>query len=105
MRVRGREPIPRLEQVLAELPDTRITVELKSGAVGRRRCSTLLERTDSWHRVCLGSYHDGWLDRARRLAGPRLCTSIGQAVGVRAAQPGVAGRAAAGRRRGCPARR
>ena len=35
--VRGREPLPRLEQVLTELPDTRITVELKSGAaeIGR----------------------------------------------------------------------
>jgi glycerophosphoryl diester phosphodiesterase len=76
--VRGREPLPRLEQVLTELPDTRITVELKSGAAVAPVLD-LLERTGSWHRICLGSYHDGWLDRARRLAGPRLCTSLGQA--------------------------
>ncbi|HYH33471.1 MAG TPA: glycerophosphodiester phosphodiesterase family protein [Pseudonocardia sp.] len=84
VRVRGREPLPRLEQVLTELPDTRITIELKSGAVVRPVLA-VLERTDSWHRVCLGSYRDGWLRRAREAAGPRLCTSMGQgaAVGLR----------------------
>lgn len=76
--VRGREPLPRLEQVLTELPDTRITVELKSDAAVAAVLD-VLARTDSWHRVCLGSYHDGRLDRARRLAGPWLCTSLGQA--------------------------
>ena len=78
VRVRGREPFPLLEQVLTELPNTRITVELKSGTAVAPVLE-VLARTDSWHRVCLGSYHDGWLDRARRLAGPRLCTSLGQA--------------------------
>jgi glycerophosphoryl diester phosphodiesterase len=85
VRVRGREPVPLLEQVLAELPDTRITVELKSGAVVEPVLE-VLERTGSWHRVCLGSYHDGWLRRAREAAGPRLCTSMAQgaAFGLRA---------------------
>jgi glycerophosphoryl diester phosphodiesterase len=79
VRVRGREPIPLLEQVLTELPDTRITVELKSGAVVEPVLE-VLERTGSWHRVCLGSYHDGWLRRARQAAGPLLCTSMAQAA-------------------------
>ncbi len=78
VRVCGREPLPRLEQVLTELPDTRITVELKTGTAVAPVLE-VLARTDSWHRVCLGSYQDGWLNRARRLAGPRLCTSLGQA--------------------------
>ena len=78
VRVRRREPLPSLEQVLTELPTTRITVELKSGAAVAPVLD-VLARTDSWHRICLGSYHDGWLDRARRLAGPRLFTSLGQA--------------------------
>ena len=84
VRVRGREPVPLLEQVLTELPDTRITVELKSGAVVEPVLE-VLERTGSWHRVCVGSYHDGWLRRARQAAGPRLCTSMAQgaAVGLR----------------------
>jgi glycerophosphoryl diester phosphodiesterase len=80
--VRGREPVPRLEQVLEELPETRITVELKSAAVVQPVLE-VLERTDSWPRVCLGSYVDGWLERARRLAGPRLCTSLGQRSALR----------------------
>ncbi|GAA5117132.1 glycerophosphodiester phosphodiesterase family protein [Pseudonocardia adelaidensis] len=85
VRVRGREPLPLLEQVLVELPDTRITVELKSGGVVEPVLE-VLERTGSWHRVCLGSYHDGWLRRAREAAGPRLCTSMAQgaAFGLRA---------------------
>jgi glycerophosphoryl diester phosphodiesterase len=84
VRVRGREPLPLLEQVLTELPDTRMTIELKSDAVVEPVLA-VLQRTDSWHRVCLGSYHDGRLRRAREAAGPQLCTSMGQgaAVGLR----------------------
>ena len=78
VRVRGREPLARLEQVLTELPDTRITVELKSGRAVEPVLE-LLERTGSRSRVCLGSYRDAWLQRARTLAGPALCTSLGQA--------------------------
>jgi glycerophosphoryl diester phosphodiesterase len=84
VRVRGREPLPLLEQVLTELPDTRITVELKSDAVVEPVLA-VLERTDSWHRVCLGSYSDGRLRQARAVAGSRLCTSMAQgaAFGLR----------------------
>ena len=84
VRVRGREPLPPLEQVLTELPDTRMTIELKSDAVVEPVLE-VLERTASWHRVCLGSYHDRRLRRARAAAGPRLCTSMAQgaAVGLR----------------------
>jgi glycerophosphoryl diester phosphodiesterase len=78
LRVRGREPVPLLEQVLAELPDTRVTIELKDDAVVGPVLA-LLERTDSWHRVCLGSFHDERLRRARAAGGGRLCTSIGRA--------------------------
>ena len=85
VRVNGREPIPLLEQVLTELPDTRITIELKSHAVVEPVLA-VLDRTDSWHRVCLGSYHDGRLARARSMGGSRLCTSLAQAsaFGLRA---------------------
>lgn len=77
LRVRGREPLPPLERVLTELPDTRMTVELKSGAVVGPVLA-VLERTDSWHRVCLGGYHEPWLHRARAAGGDRLCTSLAQ---------------------------
>jgi glycerophosphoryl diester phosphodiesterase len=85
VRVNGREPIPLLEQVLTELPTTRMTIELKSDRVVEPVLA-LLERTDSWNRVCLGSYHDGRLTRARNAAGARLFTSLAQAsaFGLRA---------------------
>ena len=85
VRVNGREPIPLLEQVLTELPTTRVTIELKAHGVVEPVLA-VLERTDSWHRVCLGSYHDGRLTRARNAAGARLFTSLAQAsaFGLRA---------------------
>jgi glycerophosphoryl diester phosphodiesterase len=75
VRVHGREPIPRLEQVLAALPDTRFTIELKSAAVVAPTLA-VLERTDAWDRVCLGGFERTWLDVARRGGGERLCTSM-----------------------------
>jgi glycerophosphoryl diester phosphodiesterase len=84
VRVLGREPIPLLADVLAELPDTRITIEVKSRQVVVPLLE-LLERTDSWHRVCLGSHNQRWLELARAGAGSRLCTSMAQrdALGLR----------------------
>lgn len=84
VRVRGREPIPRLEQVLTELPGTRMTIEVKSDAVVAPLLG-VLERTDAWHRVCVGGFAERWLDRARAGAGPRLLTSMAMpsALGLR----------------------
>jgi glycerophosphoryl diester phosphodiesterase len=84
MRVRGREPIPLLEEVLTELPATRITIELKSDAAVDAVLD-VLDRTASWHRVCLGSYHDRRLARARAHGGARVFTSMAQmaAFGLR----------------------
>lgn len=75
VRVRGREPIPLLAEVLAALPDTRITIELKSAAVVRPVLHELA-RFDAWDRVCLGSFEERRLAAARAAAGPRLCTSM-----------------------------
>jgi glycerophosphoryl diester phosphodiesterase len=72
---RAVEPIPLLADVLAELPGTRLTIEIKSGSVVAPLLE-LIERTDSWDRVCLGSYDQRWLARARAAGGRRLCTSM-----------------------------
>ncbi len=84
VKVRGREPIPLLEQVLKEFPDTRITIELKSAAAVDPVLA-VLERTDTWHRVCMGGFTESWLARSRAGAGPRLLTSMaqGSAIGLR----------------------
>lgn len=84
VKVRGREPIPRLETVLSALPDTRVTIELKSGAVVEPTIA-LIDRLDAWDRVCVGGLRERWLAAARAAGGPRLCTSMayGSAVGLR----------------------
>ncbi|HEY0814693.1 MAG TPA: glycerophosphodiester phosphodiesterase family protein [Pseudonocardia sp.] len=75
VRVRGREPIPLLADVLAALPDTRITVELKSAAAVEPTL-VALKQADAWDRVCVGGFDQAWLDAARRDGGDRLCTSM-----------------------------
>jgi glycerophosphoryl diester phosphodiesterase len=84
VKVRGREPVPLLEHVLEELPDTRITVEIKTDAAVSPVLA-LLQRFDAWDRVCLGGFTQRWLDRGRAVAGDRLCTSMAQrdALGLR----------------------
>lgn len=81
VRVGGVEPVPLLEDVLAGLPETRVTVELKSAAAVEVVLA-VLERLDAWHRVCLGAFDERRLVRARRLGGARLCTSMGQASAI-----------------------
>jgi glycerophosphoryl diester phosphodiesterase len=87
VRVRGvhrSEPVPHLHDVLAALPGTRVTVELKSGAAVRPVLD-VLARLDAWDRVCVGGYHEPWLRAVRALAGPELFTSMAQrsVVGLR----------------------
>jgi glycerophosphoryl diester phosphodiesterase len=82
--VRGREPVPLLEEVLGELPDVRVTIELKSGAAVEPVLE-VLDRTGCWDRVCLGSFCDAWLSAARAGGGARVCTSMaaGSALALR----------------------
>ncbi len=84
-RVRGREPVPTLEQVLLEFPDTRLTIELKDNAVVTPALE-LLAATAAWPRACLGSYSEARLDRVRRVGGDRVLTSMARrsAIGLRA---------------------
>lgn len=80
VRVRGAHrsaPIPHLHDVLAALPATRVTVELKSAAAVRPVLD-VLDRLDAWDRVCVGGFHEPWLRAARRLAGGALFTSMAQ---------------------------
>jgi glycerophosphoryl diester phosphodiesterase len=74
--VGGREAIPTLEAVLEELPTALLNVDVKAdnaaGPVLR-----VLERCNAWDRVCLASFSDARLARLRKIAGPRLITSMG----------------------------
>ncbi|WP_217553321.1 glycerophosphodiester phosphodiesterase [Streptomyces sp. GbtcB6] len=83
-RVAGREPLPLFEELLEEFPDVRWNVDAKAEPA-LRPLLDLIEKTDSYDRVCVGSFSEVRVLRAQRLAGPRLATSFGTrgVVGLR----------------------
>ncbi|MDQ4037546.1 MAG: glycerophosphodiester phosphodiesterase [Actinomycetota bacterium] len=76
-RIAGSEPIPRLDELLTAFPDLRINIDMKSpGAVpGVTRA---IQRAGALDRVCVASFVDARVAAARRMLGPRLCTSLGR---------------------------
>jgi glycerophosphoryl diester phosphodiesterase len=74
--VAGEEPLPLFEELLETFPDVRWNVDVKAEAA-LLPFLDLAGRTDSWDRICLGSFSEARVVRARRLAGPRLATSYG----------------------------
>lgn len=76
-RIAGTESIPRLDEVFASFPDLRINIDIKSpGAVAG--VATAITRAAAVDRVCVASFVDSRIVAARRLLGPRLCTSLGR---------------------------
>ncbi|MET9802771.1 glycerophosphodiester phosphodiesterase family protein [Streptomyces sp. NPDC006368] len=75
-RVAGEEPLPLFEELLEEFPEARWNVDIKAEAA-LAPLVELVRRTGAWHRVCVGSFNEGRVIRALRLAGPRLATSYG----------------------------
>ncbi len=69
------EPIPRLETLLEELPDTRLNIDVKSDHALEPTLRTLREH-DALDRVCLASFSGRRLRRIRELA-PQVATSTG----------------------------
>ena len=75
-RVDGREPIPRLADLLEAWPDARLNIDCKSDRVADPLADEL-RRTGVLDRVCVGAFSDRRLLRLRRRLGPSLCTSAG----------------------------
>ncbi|MEW5356284.1 MULTISPECIES: glycerophosphodiester phosphodiesterase [unclassified Streptomyces] len=75
-RVAGREPVPLFEELLETFPEVRWNVDVKAEPALRPLLETI-ERMDAWSRVCVGSFSEARVERAQRLAGPRLATSYG----------------------------
>ncbi|MEV0125895.1 glycerophosphodiester phosphodiesterase [Streptomyces sp. NPDC050703] len=75
-RVAGREPVPLFEDLLEEFPEVRWNVDMKAEPA-LLPLLDLMRRTGSWDRVCVGSFSETRVARARRVAGPRLATSLG----------------------------
>lgn len=89
-RVDGREPIPRLADLLEEFPDVRWNIDPKSDAV-LEPLGDLLGGTGVLDRVCVGSFSDRRLRRIRDRFGSALCTSMGPAELTRFRLTGRAG--------------
>lgn len=75
-RVDGREPVPRLDELIAAWPHTRWNIDCKSDRA-MDALIDVLQRLDVLHRVCIGSFSDSRLRTLRRRLGPGLCSSLG----------------------------
>jgi glycerophosphoryl diester phosphodiesterase len=89
-RVDGREPIPRLDELLDAFPSVRVNIDAKHDAV-LEPLVAVLEKANAIDRVCVASFSDqrvGWL---RRRLGPDVCTAFGSrgVARMRAASLGV----------------
>ncbi|MEU5046817.1 glycerophosphodiester phosphodiesterase [Streptomyces griseorubiginosus] len=75
-RVAGKEPVPLFEELLETFPEARWNIDVKAEPA-LLPLLELVERTDTWDRICVGSFSEARVLRAQRLAGPRLATSYG----------------------------
>ncbi|MEE1758311.1 glycerophosphodiester phosphodiesterase [Streptomyces sp. SP18BB07] len=89
-RVAGAEPVPLFQDLLEEFPDVRWNIDVKAEPA-LHPLLNLIARTESWDRVCVGSFSESRVARAQRLAGPRLATSYGTSgvLGLRLRSWGV----------------
>ena len=75
-RVAGKEPVPLFEELLEAFPEARWNVDVKAEPA-LLPLLDLVERTNTWDRICVGSFSEARVMRAQHLAGPRLATSYG----------------------------
>ncbi|GHF34050.1 glycerophosphoryl diester phosphodiesterase [Amycolatopsis bartoniae] len=72
----GREPVSRLEDVLEELPEARFNIDVKANSAVVPFLQ-VVERLGATERVAAAAFSDARLARIRKLAGPKLLTSMG----------------------------
>ncbi|HWN28547.1 MAG TPA: glycerophosphodiester phosphodiesterase family protein [Actinomycetospora sp.] len=82
VRLRGREPLPRLEEVLEALPETRFNVDLKAPDTVAPMLR-LLERDDVAERVAVASMEERRVDAVRSRFGDRVITGIASRSALR----------------------
>lgn len=82
LRVGGREPVPRLAEVLKTFPDARLLIDPKCDEAVDPLVATLRDH-DALDRVCVGSFSDRRLRRVRAALGDDVCTSMGPVEALR----------------------
>ena len=75
-RIRGIDPIPRLDELLGEWPELKVNIDIKSG-VALTATLAAIRRTRAESRVCLAAFSDLRLRRIRALVGTRRLHRIG----------------------------
>ncbi|MFI6297273.1 glycerophosphodiester phosphodiesterase [Nonomuraea sp. NPDC050790] len=75
-RIGGTHEIPLMEDLLGSFPEARFNIDVKeAGAVAP--LAEVVRRTNAFDRVCLTSFSDERLDRARAAMGREVCSSLG----------------------------
>lgn len=92
-RIHGREPIMRLDELFRKFPSTRFNIDVKEENAEVPFLGVVRE-TGAWARICVGSFNHGRLSRIRRLAGPRLASSLSprEVLALRATASGLPAR-------------
>jgi glycerophosphoryl diester phosphodiesterase len=81
-RVAGTEPVPRLDEVLEAMPQSRFNIEPKTDAAVAPLID-VIRRAGAVERVCIGSFKDHRAATARCALGPSLCTGTGTVATAR----------------------
>jgi glycerophosphoryl diester phosphodiesterase len=76
VRVAGREPVARVDDLLGSWPELRVNLHLKV-ADAADPLAEAIRRAGAVHRVSVGAFADRWTARVRAAAGPDLCTALG----------------------------
>lgn len=77
-RIGGRDPIPRLSELLTAFPEARFNIDSKSDAAVDLLADTIAEH-EAHERVCVSSFSVNRLHRLRRRLGPRVASAASSA--------------------------